>query len=104
LLPPLLLPRFQPQLQPRLAEQPNQELMTALETLWQLLYIERALGAHQAEEEAEVEEVEEGGEAEGRQPPFPHNNLSLSQPPPTYESWGRSPESSKGKERKPTAL
>src|SRR6266851_7370088 len=48
-----LLPQPPRQLQPHSAEQPNQELMIALGTLWQPLCAEWAPGAHQAEEEAE---------------------------------------------------
>jgi len=72
--------------------------------LWQPLYGEWALGARQEEAEEEAEEgAEEEEEAGDHQPPFPCNNSSLCWPLPTYASWERSPESSKGKERKPTA-
>ncbi len=98
-LSPLPLPQFQQHLLPP-QEQLNQELTTALGTLWQPLYAERALGAHQAEEEAEDQEEEK---VEDNQPPSPHNNSSPSQLLQIYTSWECSPESSKGKEKKPTA-
>ena len=96
-LPPLPLPQLP---QHPLEEQLSPELMTTLGTLWQSLCRGQALGLCQEEE---AEEEEEAVEVEDHQPPFPHNNLSLSRLWPTYASWERSPESSKGKERKPTA-
>jgi len=83
-------------------------LTIALGTLWQPLYVGQAPGPHPAEEEAvEEEAVEEEAaeeeEAGGNQPLSPRNNWSPFQLSPTCESWERSLESSRGKERKRTA-
>jgi len=103
LLPPLhLLLLLQLPLQ-HLEEQLSLELKTALEMLWQLLYVEQGLGLHLEEaEEAEEEKMEEVEEeevvVEDNQLLSLHNNLSPSYWPPIYKSWEHFPISSKEKE------